>query len=224
MPHANVGTTNLADLRAVIDWQDHPAWIAFQKRYDPLLRDCCARLRLQSAAADEVRQETWIAVANRMQSFAYDPNGTFRGWLWKVCHHKAMDLLERRRNDRTFPLDERDEGIRRDRRWVELGQFAGTGGGGPPPDDDAANTALAGLFREAEEIQAAVKERVEPQTWEAFWLVGVVLWTVDETAQALRMSHAAVYKAKARVTKMLQAEAHRRALAGMDTGSAGRGG
>jgi RNA polymerase sigma-70 factor (ECF subfamily) len=218
MLHADVGTTNPSNLRAISDWQNHLAWVEFQKRYDPLLRRCCGRLRLDREAADEVCQETWIAVAKRMSSFAYDPKGTFRGWLWRVCHHEAMDFLEQRRNDRTFPLDERDECVRFAREPVGLNESAEEAAAG----DEEGSAALAGLLREAEEIQAVVRRRVEPHTWEAFWLVGVMLWTVDEAAQHLRMSHANVYKAKARVTKKLQAEGRRRALARIDSGSADR--
>ena len=72
--------------------------------------------------------------------------------------------------------------------------------------------ALAGLFREAEEVQAAVRQAVKPHTWEAFWLVGVAFWTVDATASHLQISPASVIKAKGRVTKMLQREARRRGL------------
>ena len=35
-------------------------------------------------------------------------------------------------------------------------------------------TALGRLLVQADEIQAAVRQRIEPHTWEAFWLVGVL--------------------------------------------------
>ena len=70
-------------------------WTKVKERYEPLLHRCCACTSgLHGADADDVLQETWIAVANRMKTFAYDPRGTFRGWLWKVCHHEAIDFLK----------------------------------------------------------------------------------------------------------------------------------
>lgn len=212
MLHAEVGTTHPSKLRAISDWRNHAAWTEFRNRYDPLLRRCCACLGLNGEAADEVCQETWIEVAKRMRSFVYDPRGTFRGWLWKVCHHEAMDFLELRRSEQAFPLDERDEYVRLDRHSVGLDESMEEVAAGPLTSFEEATSTLAGLLREAEEIQAAVRRRVEPHTWEAFWLVGIVLWTVDETAQHLRMKNAAVYKAKARVTKMLQDEGRLRTL------------
>ena len=68
---------------------------------------------------------------------------------------------------------------------------------------------LSDQCREAEAIQAIVKGRVDPRTWEAFWLVGVLLWTVEETAEHLQMSRVSVYKAKQRVLKGLQTEARK---------------
>ena len=115
MVQADVGTTNSSQLRAVSDWGNHPAWVEFQRRYDPFLGRCSAHLRLQGADLEEVRQETWIAVARRMQSFVYDPRGTFRGWLWRVCRHEGMDLLKRRKSERGFSWDERDAAARAER-------------------------------------------------------------------------------------------------------------
>lgn len=208
MQPVDVGTTNPAQLSSLSDWQNSTAWVDFRERYDPLLRYCCACCRLDHDAANEVCQETWIEVAKRMRSFVYDPKGTFRGWLWKVCQHKAMDYVERRKRERAFSLDERDEPI------GPLEPSMGQEGFEEPPASSPAvdppeSTSVALLFQQAEQIQTAVRQRVEPRTWEAFWLVGVMLWSVDDAARALQMSHAAVSKAKARVAKKLQAAGRR---------------
>ena len=55
------------------------------------------------------------------------------------------------------------------------------------------------LLGEAEKVQAAVRAKVKPQTWDAFWLVAVCDWTVERTAKALGMTHTAVYAARERV-------------------------
>jgi DNA-directed RNA polymerase specialized sigma24 family protein len=119
-----------------------------------------------------------------------------------------MDLLARKKHESMFSLDERDA----------LGRNRHDPDGFNEADalDDLAivepqDTFLSNLFREAEEVQATVKGRVAPRTWEAFWLVGVSLWSVEETSEHLQMSHASVYKAKERVLKSLQAEGRKRA-------------
>ncbi len=200
MRHDDVGTTRTAELKLVGDWKNEPAWLAFQARYDPHLRRCCERLGLRGEAADDVCQETWLEVAKRMRSFVYDPAGTFRGWLWKVCYHEAIDYLEQTKLERTFSLDPRHAS--HDGPLMEEAPVTAAGSSA-----DQEDLALAGLFAEAERIQAAVQKRVEPHTWEAFWLVGVALWSVEETARYLNMQHASVYKAKARVAQKLRDEA-----------------
>jgi RNA polymerase sigma factor (sigma-70 family) len=123
MSHPDVGTTNPSKLRILSDWGNHSAWVEFQSRYDPHLRRCCARLGLTGEAADEVCQETWIEVAKRLKSFVYDPRGTFRGWLWRVCHHEALDLLDRRKSEQAYSLDERDAYVPLARHSADLEVF-----------------------------------------------------------------------------------------------------
>ena len=65
------------------------------------------------------------------------------------------------------------------------------------------------LLVEAEKVQAAVKAKVKPHTWEAFWLVAVSDWSVERTAQSLGISKVAVYAARDRVARMLCAEGER---------------
>ena len=76
-----------------------------------------------------------------------------------------------------------------------------------------------GFAQKAEKVQAAVKARVKPGSWEAFWLVCVYDQSVDKTARDLRMTRIAVYAATARVARMLCEEGKRV----LDQSSAGRG-
>jgi RNA polymerase sigma-70 factor (ECF subfamily) len=212
MPRVDVGSTSRSQLEAIRDWGNQPAWLEFHRRYDPLVRRCLAHLRLDHATADEICQETWVQIANRVRSFVYDPAGSFRGWLWKVTHHEAMKFLARRAKERTFSLDERDGEAPGNHELFFLAPSMPEEADAAFGGDDEGKVALAGLLREAEEVQAAVRRAVKPHTWEAFWLVGVALWTVDATAGHLQISPASVIKAKGRVTKMLQREARRRGL------------
>ena len=66
------------------------------------------------------------------------------------------------------------------------------------------------LRNEAEHVQAAVKRRVQPRTWDAFWLVAVSDWTIDRTAKALGTTRIAVFAATQRVSRMLRDEGQRR--------------
>jgi hypothetical protein len=65
------------------------------------------------------------------------------------------------------------------------------------------------LLGAGEQVQAVVRARVQPHNWEAFWLVAVCDWSVEQTAGALGMSKVAVYVARRRVAGMLRDEGQR---------------
>jgi RNA polymerase sigma-70 factor (ECF subfamily) len=191
------GSTSPTLLNDVSDWQDHPAWVSFRDRYDPLLRRWCHGYGLDDDSIDEVCQRIWIELADRMRTFHYDPNRTFRGWLRRVCESRVVDFLRQRQAVRLLSLDDRD--------------FEPEAGVGGDPSDFAERDPGEGvsdrfrlfLLDEAEIVQAAVRAKVKPWTWDAFWLVAVCDWTVERTAKALGMTHTAVYAARERVARML---------------------
>ena len=200
MKLVDAGSTSPKLLEEVSNWEDHAAWVRFRDRYDGLLRSWCRGYGLDNDSVNEVSQEIWIELAERMKTFEYDPNGNSRGWLRRLCGYRVIDFLRRRRTRCPFPLDDRDA-----ERII----------GDPEPETEEeegeplSNQDGLRFRRKVEAIQAAVKARVKPHNWEGFWLVAVCDWSVERTAQALGMSHAAVYAAKERVTKMLREEAER---------------
>jgi RNA polymerase sigma-70 factor (ECF subfamily) len=202
---ADVGSTSSAQLRAIRDWGDHQAWLEFQDKYRPLLRSHCKSLKLDEPTADEICQLTWIEVARRIKRFEYDPSRSFRGWLRTVCTNKAHDYLKKSKRDLVLPFEERDEASEADDRAVF---------GSEPPlafENEPSEDPVAALWRRrAEEVQAAVRAKVKPHIWEAFWLLAVRSWSIDETVAALGISHFSAYKAKERVTRQLKEEGRRR--------------
>ena len=54
------GSTSPTLLSEVADWQDHPAWVSFRGRYNPLLRRWCHGYGLDDDSIDEVCQRIWI--------------------------------------------------------------------------------------------------------------------------------------------------------------------
>jgi DNA-directed RNA polymerase specialized sigma24 family protein len=168
-----------------------------------LLRRRCRRYGLDDDAIGEVCQLTWIELAERMRSFCYDPNGSFRGLLGQLCHWRALDFLRRQRADPLVSLDDRDVELEADEPLTAIDSA-----------EAAEGDAIAGRFgllvlEEAEKVQAAVRARVSPRTWDAFWSVAIQGWTVEATAKALAMTHTAVYAARARVARMLGDEGKR---------------
>ena len=63
--------------------------------------------------------------------------------------------------------------------------------------------------RLAQRVLPLVQRRVEPHTWEAFWLTAVEMRPGAEVAAQLGMKITAVHMAKSRVSKMLREEVAR---------------
>ena len=106
------GSTNCALLKEVADWENRPAWFRFRDTYDPVLARWCRSYGLDRDSIDEVCQRIWIELADRMKTFEYDPNRTFRGWLRRLCESRVLNFLRQRRaacasqprrTDRRFP-------------------------------------------------------------------------------------------------------------------------
>ena len=89
MVQVKVGSTDPELLKRVAALSDNPAWDEFFRRYDPLVLAWCSAYGLDSASVDELRQRVWVELARRMPAYQYDPGGSFRGWLRRLCHHRA---------------------------------------------------------------------------------------------------------------------------------------
>jgi RNA polymerase sigma factor (sigma-70 family) len=204
MKSADVGSTSSSQLRAIRDWKNHQAWVEFQSKYDPLLRSQCQSFRLDGQTTDEICQLTWIEVARRIASFVYDPKKSFRAWLRTVCRNKVWDCFKKAKRDLVLPFEERDEAMR-------TGPSRSFGEEGPDSDGYRDEDPVIALWRRrAEEVQAAVKARVKPHTWEAFWLLAVRGCDMEETVKMLGISHFSAFKAKERVSRHLRDEGQRR--------------
>ncbi len=197
------GSTSPTLLREVADWRNDPAWSRFRGRYDPLLRRWCREYGLDEESIDEVCQRIWIELANRMQTFRYDPDGTFRGWLRRLCTSRVVDFMRQRKTASLLCLDERDEPTRvvEPETALEMMETEDVG--------DLADRHHLFLIDEARNVQATVRAKVKSPTWEAFWLVAVQDWTVELTANTLGMTRTAVYAARERVARMLNEEGRR---------------
>jgi DNA-directed RNA polymerase specialized sigma24 family protein len=69
------------------------------------------------------------------------------------------------------------------------------------------------LLHHAKEATDAVRSRVDPETWRAYWIVAIEDQPVREVADALGKSYTAVYNGCKRVDRMLRQEGQRRLAA-----------
>jgi RNA polymerase sigma-70 factor (ECF subfamily) len=188
------GTTNPALLTRLGNWRDREAWVDFVTGYDRVIRRHCRGYRFDAETTEELCQRIWIDLARRMCTFRYDPGKTFRGWLCRLCHSRAIDLLRKQTSDRDRVLP--PEG--RPPEW-------------PPQDAPADSEAEEGAASErarllllAEEVQEAVRRRVDERTWRVFWQIAVLGQPIRATAEAAGLSYYAAFAAQKRVGRMLR--------------------
>lgn len=75
---------------------DQESWRTFFDLYWRLLYNVARKAGLDDLGAQEIVQDTVIAVARRMPDFRYDPGrGTFRQWLLRITRRRIVDHLRR---------------------------------------------------------------------------------------------------------------------------------
>ncbi len=211
--HSDLTTrTSATLLRRTADWHDHEAWHEFVARYEPLIQSWCREYHLDDDMAAEVAQLFWIELAEKMRTFRYDPSRRFRGWLRRAFHWRAVDGLRERGRD--------------DILVGSLNDPACTGAGDSllaseriDEEDDPLGHEQLLLLDLAEQVQATVRDKVQAQSWQAFWHISIDGWTTRQTADTLHMSYVATHAAHKRVVDRLAAEGERRLAELMNSGT-----
>ncbi|HRX78757.1 MAG TPA: sigma-70 family RNA polymerase sigma factor [Pirellulaceae bacterium] len=185
------GSTSRSLIRMLKLKQAH-AWHRLAVLYGPVVLHWCRRAGLQQADADDVVQEVFRTVAQRVSDFRHEsPGDTFRGWLWTITRNKLGDFIRRQRAT-TQPVGGTDAQL----------QMAAL------PDDDATLETVGrddfgALYRRALDL---IRVEFKPATWDSFWRVVVDEQSPADVANELGVSVNAVYVAKSRVLSRLREE------------------
>ena len=169
---------------------DQAAWAQFTERYGRKIYAWCRQWELQEADAEDVTQIVLLKLAEKMQTFQYDREGSFRAWLKTVARHAWSDYLSGRKAAVAAGGSQAVELLR----TVEA-------------REDLVRRLDEEFDRELlDEAAARVRQRVTPRTWQAFELTAVQGRSGAEAAAALGMKVATVFVARSKVQKMLQEE------------------
>jgi len=187
-------------LNRLKDWRDQASWQQFSDIYRPLIYGVARKAGLNDPEAQDVVQETMLAVARHMPGFTYDAaNGTFKAWLLNMTRWRIIDQMRKRSKRGVVAPDPSME--------ADTGTVARC--------IDPASNILDALW-EAEwqhtllsDAVATVKRRVEPQNYQLFDFYVNKEWPAAKVAAAFNVSVDQVYLAKHRVTEMLKAEVAR---------------
>jgi RNA polymerase sigma-70 factor (ECF subfamily) len=195
--------TRASLLLAAGDPANKKAREAFADRYAGLIHNWCCRWGrrwgLQEADQKDVAQTILLRLLKMLPMFQYDPSKRFRGLLRTMTHRAIVDL-HREGQRRPAGRGSGDTGV-----FSQLHEE-------PAPDDPAVEDLTQELVVQMErdqrlrEVCERVRQRVNPRTWQAFWLTTVEDKPTAEVAQQLGMPKGHVLVYKHRVIEKIQEE------------------
>jgi RNA polymerase sigma-70 factor (ECF subfamily) len=176
---------------------DQESWRTFFNLYWRLLYNVARKSGLDDGGAQEIVQDTVIAVARKMPEFRYDPaRGTFRQWLLRITRRRIIDHLRR---------------IYRQPPKAEVGPES--------LDEDELHTAAI-IDQSASAIDAAwneewekatfdaalarVRGEINPRHFQVFDYCVLKEWPASKVAATLGLNAAQVYLAKHRVAQAMK--------------------
>ena len=191
--------TRTSLLRRMKQWDDQESWRDFFNTYWKLIYGAAVKAGLNDAEAQDVVQDTVIAVAKKIEDFKYDPEiDSFKGWLLYLTRKRIALHYRKRERDRggkgAEPLPSASE----------LEQIP-----------DPAGVDIEAIWNEewetsiADAALARVKEQVNPKQFQIFNFYVLKQWPVAEVAKTLGVSVAQVYLAKHRIASLVQKEVKR---------------
>jgi RNA polymerase sigma factor (sigma-70 family) len=180
------------------DLEDDASWQRFFDTYWKLIYGVARKAGLTDTEAQDVVQETVIAVARNIGSYRYDPAVcSFKTWLMTVTRSRIANQYRRRR--RHAALVEVDD------------DTTGTAFLERVPDERTLD--LGAVWDRAWEenvMDAAirrVKRRVPAEQFQLFDFNVLRDWPARKVAKTFGVSSARVYLAKHRVSRLIQIEA-----------------
>ena len=194
------------------DWDDHESWRDFFETYWRLIYGLAVKSGLTPTEAEDVVQETLLAVAKEMPDFKYDrARGTFKGWLFEITRRRIANQVRKRLKHRPAAVGSlASEATRQlfgrgeepdQRRTATIERV-------PDPNSDE----LEGLWDQEwqsnllEASIVRVKKRVSAKQYQMFNLYVMLQWPMNQVKKTLGVSAAQVYMAKMRISRLLKSE------------------
>jgi len=177
---------------------DGKSWQEFYDTYSTFIRGVAMKAGLSECEAQEVLQETMIALSKNIAEFEYDPaKGKFKGWLRKLTVWRIYDQFRKRHpelnnsGDTSSKTGETSMIARiADPKGCELEAIW---------DDEWKKN----LFERAVE---RVKRCVNAKQYQIFDLYVIKGWPAEKVAAVLGITTGQVFLAKHRLSKLIKQE------------------
>lgn len=162
------------------------AWETIAGMHRRLIAWWCVKAGIHSHDVEDVVQEVLLAAFNGLREFE---NRTFRGWLWKIAHHKICDYWASRNR--------------------EPAAFGGSTIAQVLQQIEAESNAPAGPVSRATQlifdaVVSAIRGEFSEEQWAVFWAVTVDGHSAQEVASSFGVSRNQVYLAKSRIRRRIR--------------------
>jgi RNA polymerase sigma factor (sigma-70 family) len=181
---------------------DDSSWRIFYETYRRLIHGVAVKSGLMQDEAQEVVQETMIAVARYIPTFKYDRNvGSFKHWLLNMARWRIADQFRKREPVETPNRSSKDE--------------TATGTGWMEKVADPTTVDLEAFWESQWEKNlfdaavAKVKRSADSEKYQIFDCCVYKEWAPEKVARAFGISVDRVYMAKHRIMEMIKGEVER---------------
>ena len=168
------------------NWLGKSSWRLTGRCYNTWSR----RAGVAESDLEDLLAEIYTHLVPRLRRFVYCPGKRFRGWLRQSVASAIANFRDSRQRQLGIPVDQQllaklaatDE-------WDELGEEF--------------ELAFAERLAVANRIASAVKAKVKPDNWDAFYLTYVEGLDSEEVSARLGVSKGTIHVARCRVRAML---------------------
>ena len=164
---------------------DEISWNDFYEKYSPIVKALAKFKGLDAAAADDICQQVMLQFFKQSKTFKFDPDiARFRTYFGKIVNAKIINYFRRKENKEILVDDVMPD----------------------IPVDPEIEAIYMSEWRKTLliEAQQKLKERVAPETYQAYELYAVQGRPVEKVAAYLDCSVNQVYQAKKRCFAMMR--------------------
>ncbi len=188
--------TRASLIRSLKNWDDQANWERFDRTYRRLIISFAVKRGLSEQEAQDVAQETLVAVAKDIQKFEYDPErSSFKNWLFTVTRHRIVDYCRGRPKE----SGQRNAEAGDTTRTSTVARMADPGG-------DALDSLWDEEWRRTVTEQATerLKSQVSTEHFQIFYLSVIKEQSSPKVAAALGVSVAKIYVVRHRLARVFK--------------------
>ena len=183
-----IETSTKSDLLRSLSAKDPNAFRVLMDWLGPLVMTWIAASKLSGADREDVAQDVFATIFQKIDQYDQQKPGSFRGWVRIIARNKVIDHIRRDKHISISPD------------MLEAMGGSALVGESEPPQTDTERQSLLWVVCEC------IRNRFKPTVWAAFWETTIVARKATEVAEDLGVSPANVRQSKRRVLVVLRAE------------------